>query len=200
MHFSDERQRREHWVTKALVTSDFLKTGLLRELGIESEPRVAREFDKACYGRSGDVDLVFATDWNTASERLYAIEVKVMILEEDGRRRSEKLKKHNKQLNLLKSEGWHYVYLLDVIVTQPAQSWFHPQAFAGFDAYQKTVEDQSIRHIVLQMNAVAHKPKAEAGSMSFRVIRSATESAHRGRSLDAIRKALIQLWGSCSSR
>ena len=194
MHFRDETQLREHRVTEALASPGFLQTDLLRELRIESHPCIARELDKSLYGRRGDVDLVIATGWNTVAEKLYAIEVKVMVLDGDGRFRSEKRNKHSKQLDLLRDEGWHYVYLLDVIVTHPAQGWLHPQAFHGFNNFQKEVEDQHIGHIVLQINAVDHKPETDAGSFTFHQIQPAIENMRRGQSLTEIRKALSRVW------
>lgn len=196
MHFRDETQQREHRVTEMLASPGFLQMDLLRELRIESPPLMARELDKSLYGRNGDVDLVFATGWNAGSERLYAIEVKVMVLESDGNFSSEKLNKHNKQLELLRNEGWHYVYLLDVIVTQPEQGWFHPQAFDGFDNYRKEVRDQNVGHIILQINAVAHKPETEAGSFAFHTVRQAIENVKGGRFMNEIRNALSHTWES----
>jgi len=194
MHFKNETQQREHRVTEMLASPGFLQMDLLRELRIESPPLIACELDKSLYARNGDVDLVFATGWNTGAERLYAIEVKVMVLDGGGHFRSEKLNKHNKQLELLRNEGWHYVYLLDVIVTQPAQGWFHPQAFEGFDNYRKEVGDQCVGHIVLQINAVAHKPETEAGSFAFHQVCPAIENVQGGRSINEIRNALSRVW------
>lgn len=115
MHFKDEIQKREHRVTEALASPGFLQMNLLRELRIESPPLIACEIDKSLYGRNGDVDLVFAAEWNTSAERLYAIEVKVMVLDDNGHFRSEKLNKHHKQLELLRNDGlpsnwWTLVY------------------------------------------------------------------------------------------
>lgn len=194
MHFRNETQQRERRVTEALASPGFLQMDLLRELRIESPPLIARELDKSLYGRNGDVDLVFATGWNTDAERLYAVEVKVMVLDGGGHFRSEKLNKHNKQLQQLRGEGWHYVYLLDVIVTQPAQSWFHPNAFEGFDNYRKEVIDQCVGHIVLQINAIAHKPETEAGSFAFHQVHPAIENMRGGQSINEIRNALSLVW------
>lgn len=194
MHFRDQTQQREHQVTEMLASPGPLQVRLRRELRIESPPLIACELDKSLYGRNGDVDLVFATGWSASAERLYAIEVKVMVLDGGGHFRSEKLKKHNKQLELLRKEGWDYVYLLDVIVTQPAQDWLHPQAFEGFDNYRKEVGDQRVGHIVLQINAVDHKPETAAASFAFNQIRPAIKNVQRGQSINEIRNVLSQVW------
>lgn len=195
MHFKAYEQLREHRVTEALTSPIFLPA-LLRELKVESMPLMVRELNKSLYGKNGDVDLVFAAGWGSDAERLYAIEVKVMVLESDGHFRSEKRNKHHKQLDRLKAEGWNFVYLLDVIVTQPSEGWFHPQAFEGFDNYRKDVPDQDIGHIVLLTNAIAHKPEIAAGSFSFKRMQPATENVLGGECVNEIRTALVQVWGN----
>ena len=57
---------------------------------------------------------------------------------------------------------------------EPSESWFHKQAFDGFDKYDKTVKSNICGHIVFQVNSVKHKPESLAGSISHKVIKKAS--------------------------
>ena len=107
-------------------------------------------------------------------ESVIAVEVKVMFLNGKGNFKSKKALKHNKQIKALEKEGWDYVYFFDFIVVEPSESWFHEQAFEGFDKYDKTVKSNICGHVVFQINSVKHKPEPLAGSISYKVIKSAS--------------------------
>lgn len=173
MHFRDDTQQREHRVTVALTERGPLHDSLVQALGINRPYWVTAELDKSTYGRRGDVDLAFLINPGTRGERLYALEIKVAYFDADGIFKSEKKNKHHTQLRLLQDEGWHKVYLLDVIVTAPAMDWWHPQAAEGSRKLTKKVEGDVCGHLVMQINAVAHKPETEAGSVSCELKRAA---------------------------
>lgn len=188
MHFRDEQQEREHQVTQALVNPGPLHRELVRALGINSRYWVEAEFNKKAYKRIGDVDLAFSINPNTRWEQIYAIEIKVMQLRSDGTFQSEKRNKHEKQLTQLQKEGWHRIFLLDVIITQPAQGWCHPQAEEGLKQFTKEVQNEIAGHIVMQINAVAHKSETEAGSVNCELLK---ESCFQ-RSSGEYRRNIIQ--------
>ncbi len=171
MHFKDSQQDRERRVTAALAWGGALHDSLVRAIGIKGMYWMTTEFDKSKYGRRGDVDIVFVTNPGKRGEAIYAVEVKVMYLRPEGQFQSEKKEKHHKQIALLEQEGWHRVFLLDVIVTAPASTWWHPQAFEGFDKFGKSVKSANAGHIVMQVNSVAHKPETDAGAVSVKVIK-----------------------------
>jgi len=189
-HFRDGAQEREHRVTVALSQPGPLHASLVRTLRIDKPYWVTAEFDKAAYGRKGDVDLAFLIDPGKRHERLYALEVKVAYLDTSGILKSEKKNKHHKQLRLLCNEGWHKVYLLDVIVTAPATNWWHCQAGEAAQKLRKTIDDNVCGHLVMQINAVAHKPETEAGSVSCEMKRPATYQRRGTEWRKEIREAL----------
>lgn len=190
MHFEDRKQDREHKVTTALASPGPLHTSLIQALDINRPYWMTTEFDKKKYGRTGDVDIAFVTNPGMRGEAVYAIEVKVMHLTSMGRFQSEKMEKHHKQLDLLEEEGWNRVFLLDVIVTTPTNTWLHPQAFDGYEKFRKKVNGPNVGHIIMQVNSVAHKPETEAGAVSFKILQRSRFLRRIGTLRGNIRNAL----------
>lgn len=170
MHYYEDPQSREKKLTRDFV--DIHQSTLCQALGLSQGDKVIVELQKSRYGANGDVDIAVWKNPNSANQKLIGIEVKSLFLEQGGKFKSEKLLKHNKQVKALEKEGWDYVYFFDFIVTMPANDWFHPQAFEGYDNYRKTVESK-YGHVVFQINAVAGKPESMAGSISHHVIQEA---------------------------
>lgn len=190
MHFKDLQQDREHKITAALASFGPLHASLIEALDINPPYWMTTEFDKTKYGRKGDVDIALVTNLGGRGEAVWAIEVKVMHLTSMGHFQSEKLEKHHKQLAILAGEGWDRVILLDVIVTDPANTWWHSQDFEGYDNFKKKVNYPNVGHIVMQVNSIAHKPETEAGSVSFRVLQRSLSLRRPGTLLSDIRNAL----------
>lgn len=172
-HFKDHQQERERHVTATFARDGVLHSQLAEAIGIEGSYWLTTEFDKSKYGCKGDVDIAFVENPGGPQEAIYAVEVKVIYLDPLGQFKSEKKEKHHKQIKLLETEGWNKVFLLDVIVTAPAETWFHPQAFEGFDKYRKAMRSKNAGHIVMQVNSVAHIPETSAGSVSTKVLQHA---------------------------
>jgi hypothetical protein len=162
MHYFEDAQNRERMLVEDLARYHWMD--IQRILGIEHEHRFVIHMDKRCYGAVGDVDIGIWVAPDTPDEQLIAIEVKTQFLCSDGLLRSQKREKHRKQLENLKRDGWDYVWLFDVIVTEPALDWWHPQAFDGFDQHARVVDD-GYGHCRLQINAVHGRPESEAGSI-----------------------------------
>ncbi len=171
MHYYEDPQSREKKLTRDFVYIH--QSTLCQVLGLSQGDKVVIELQKSRYGASGDVDIAVWKNSNSENEKLIGIKVKLLILEENGEFKSEKLLKHNKQIKALEKEGWDYVYLFDFIVTKPANGWFHPQAFEGYDSYRKTVESDMYGHVVFQINAVAGKPESKAGSICHKILQEA---------------------------
>jgi hypothetical protein len=140
MHYYEEHQERETKLTKDIVS---LHQWAIREvLAIVPADKIFVEFDKKSYGAEGDVDIVVWRNPGIEGESVIAVEVKVMFLNGEGNFKSKKEFKHNKQIKALEKEGWDYVYFFDFIVVEPSESWFHEQAFEGFEKYDKTVKSK----------------------------------------------------------
>jgi hypothetical protein len=181
MHYCEEHQERETKLTNDIVS---LHQWAIREvLAIGPADKIFVEFDKKAYGAKGDVDIVVWRNPELEGESVIAVEVKVMFLNRDGNFKSKKAFRHNKQIEALEKEGWDYVYFFDFIVVEPSESWFHEQAFEGFEKYDKTVKSNICGHIVFQVNSVKHKPESLAGSISHKVIKCARPNpGNKGRS------------------
>ena len=172
MHYYEEHQERETQLTNDIVS--FHQWAIKEVLAIGPADKIFVEFDKKLYGAKGDVDIVVWRNPGLEGESVIAVEVKVMFLNGEGNFKSKKALKHNKQIEALEKEGWDYVYFFDFIVVEPSESWFHEQAFEGFDKYDKTVKSNICGHVVFQINSVKHKPESLAGSISYKVIKSAS--------------------------
>ena len=172
MHYYEEHQKRETRLTNDIVS--FHRWAIAGVLGMGPSDKIFVEFDKKSYGAKGDVDIVVWKNPGLEDESVMAVEVKVMFLNGEGSFKSKKALKHNKQIEALEKEGWDYVYFFDFIVVEPSESWFHGQAFEGFDKYDKTVKSKICGHVVFQVNSVKHKPESFAGSISHKVIKSAS--------------------------
>lgn len=160
-------------------------------LGLKRGDKVVIEFQKKKYGRSGDVDIAAWINPNTEDERIIGVEVKSLFLNADGVFKSEKLLKHNKQLNALEKEGWDAVYFFDFIVSSPANGWLHPQVFEGYENYRKVVESMNHGHVVFFISSVAGKPESVAGGISHEVLQEAmplSQKPDRIKILEALKK------------
>jgi len=187
MHYYTDNQDREHRLTNDLVTVHRWAFDDVIELG--PLDKIICEFDKSLYGAEGDVDIAVWKNPGLEDEAIIGVEVKVMHLNKQGEFKSKKEYKHNKQIKALIKDGWDYVFFFDFIVVEPSVDWFHEQAFDGFDRYSKEVESGICGHAVFQVNSVAHKPEAEAGSISKKLIKAASRNFNNsGRA--AILKAL----------
>lgn len=174
MHYYKDPQNREKRLTRDFVGIHIGE--LCRALALSGDDKIVVELQKERYGRRGEIDLAIWKNPGTAQENLIAVEIKVIVLEYDDSFSSEKWDKHNKQLNRCVEEGWDYVCFFDFIVTRPAAGWLHPQSFAGYDNYTKTVEAEICGHMVFQINSVAHKPESMAGSISWKKLRGAAKN------------------------
>ena len=175
MHYYEDLQNREKTLTRDFVSTHLRE--LYSVLDLKYGDLVVVELQKHRYRKDGDVDIAVWKNPGSQNEEIIAIEVKVIFLDKDGSFKSEKLVKHNKQINALIKEGWDYVWFFDFIVNMPSQGWFHPQAFDGHDNYRKSVDAAACGHVVFQINSVAHKPESMAGSISKNELRVATKNA-----------------------
>ena len=180
MHYYEEHQERETKLTNDIVR--FHQWAIKDVLAIGPADQIFVEFDKKSYGAKGDVDIVVWKNPGLEGESVVAVEIKVLFLNLDGSFKSKKEFKHNKQIEALEKEGWDYVYFFDFIVVEPSEGWFHEQAFDGFEKYDKTVKSNICGHVVFQINSVKHKPESLAGSISHKVLKSASQnSGNNGR-------------------
>ncbi len=187
IHYYIDNQNREHRLTQDIVR--YHPWVFSDVLCLTPSDKNFCEFDKCRYGAEGDVDIVVWRNPGSESEEIIGIEVKVIHLNKEGEFRSKKEFKHNKQIKALVRDGWDYVFFFDFIVVSPSDSWFHEQAFDGFDNYSKRVECDICGHAIFQINSVSHKPEAEAGSVSTRIIKDASKNLNNpGR--DEILRAL----------
>ena len=124
MHYYKDPQNREKRLTRDFVGIHIGE--LYRALALSGDDKIVVELQKERYGRRGEIDLAIWKNPGTAQENLIAIEIKVIVLEDDDSFSSEKRDKHNKQLNRCVEEGWDYVWFFDFIVTKPAAGWLHP--------------------------------------------------------------------------
>jgi len=100
MHYYEDRQSREKKLTRDFV--DINQSILCQVLGLSQGDKVVVELQKSRYGARGDVDIAVWKNPNSENEKLIGIEVKLLILEENGKFKSEKRLKHDKQIkNLL---------------------------------------------------------------------------------------------------
>ena len=169
MHYYKDNQDREHRLTHDVAA--FHRWAISDVLTLSRSDKLFCEFDKQKYGSNGDVDIAVWQNPGEESEVTIGVEVKVIHLNKNGEFKSEKKFKHNKQIDALIKDGWDYVFFFDFIVVEPSNSWFHEQAFDGFDKYSKEVKSDICGHAVFQINSVAHKPESEAGSISSRLIK-----------------------------
>ncbi|GBE00410.1 hypothetical protein BMS3Abin07_02461 [bacterium BMS3Abin07] len=172
VHYYTDNQNREHRLTRDIVT--FHRWAISDVLDLSPRDKIICEFDKRRYGAEGDVDIAVWKNPGLENEATIGIEVKVIHLNKHGEFKSYKEFKHNKQIEALTNDGWDYVFFFDFIVVEPSVGWFHDQAFDGFDKYSKEVESVICGHAVFQVNSVAHKPEAEAGSISTKLIKDAS--------------------------
>ena len=192
MHFREDTQTREHRVTQALVSPGPLQYELMSSLELNGTCVLIPELDKATYGKIGDVDIAIICNLGQREETICGIEVKVMHLTSDGRFKSKKEGKHVKQIRQLEEEGWDRIYLLDVIVTDPAQGWLHSQSIDGIANFEKECGGTIAGHLVMQINSVAHKPETDAGSASCILLKQARFQGQSGTLRPRICEALRQ--------
>lgn len=171
IHYFEDPQNRERKLTRDIAQIHLSTIALALELVGKGVPMF--EIPKQLYGAQGDVDLLIFYEPDSEKEALVACEIKTIHLTRSGELKSVKAKKSNKQLENLRRDGFDYIWLLEFIVTEPAGSWFHPQA--GDALFQETakIANPSFGHAKFQIGAVAEKPESDAGSIGWKVVRPA---------------------------
>lgn len=178
VHYYEDNLHREGRVTRFL--SVHFCQDLLGVLGIEPPAFVVSELSKHRYGRDGDVDLAvirFQPDTPIQPENIVetaAIEVKVSHYDSRGKYHSLKPGKHKKQMRVLLKESWNRVYLMDVVVSEPVEGWFHPQTFDILNSFAKEVGVNDCGHIRMIKHGVLGRPEETAGSGIPEVLTEAT--------------------------
>jgi hypothetical protein len=158
MYYYQNHNKWEKKLTRDIVTNH--KHILEEALNLGYADKIIVEFQKNRYQKHGDVDLAILKNAGSGTQDIIAAEIKVIHLNEKGGWESEKIGKHNKQINALIKEGWDYVYFFDFIVTKEEPNFIHSQSFDGFDRYRKNVEHPACGHIVFQIeNVFGVKPK-----------------------------------------
>lgn len=180
MYYFEDSQSREHNVTRDIAQT-YLST-VLKELELSGKVIPMFEVQKLIYGAKGDVDLLLYYEPDTETESLLvACEIKTIHLTSDGQLKSVKAKKRKTKIQLanLQEDGFDYVWLLEFIVTEPANSWFHPYAGDALFMETTTLENSNIGHAKFQISAIAGKLEADGGSIARRVIQKANRLPRR---------------------
>jgi hypothetical protein len=177
MHYYEDPQKREQKLTLDIVQTYWRYVADI--LKLDHDCRILIQMPKSMYAAKGDVDIAVWSHPNSESEALIAVEIKTMHLDKEGKLKSQKLNRHEKQLRNLEKDGWDYVWLFDFIVTEPVEGWWHPQAFDGYTKHKKIVGTEFYGHAVFQVNSVSGRSECEAGSISYQVLCQASELSRK---------------------
>lgn len=194
-YFQDPKNRERR------VTHDISRTYLdsvARAIGIKGGVYTFSEFQKALYSAEGDVDLLIYHEPFTPGESLIACEIKTSYLDSAGKLKSGKPKKSLKQLRNLEADGFDYVWLLEFVVTEPGQDWFHPQAADGVGIHTADLANLPYGHAKFQICGVAGRPEADAGSITYEAIQLAQRLPRNRRSeflLETVREQVKVQYG-----
>ncbi|HEY4611671.1 MAG TPA: hypothetical protein VII11_01670 [Bacteroidota bacterium] len=154
MYYYQDRANWESNLTREFVA---LHDHQLDEIfNLDRRDRIFVELNKKRYGKFGDADSAILKTTPSGQECI-AIEIKVLHFNKSDEWKSEKRNKHHTPLERLVSEGWHYVYFFDFIVTEEHDSHFHPQTFEAYDRYTKIVQNDIVGHWVFEINPVIGK-------------------------------------------
>ncbi len=168
-YFNEDSNNRESRVTRFLSRQFY--ENILEIVKLEPPVVICSELNKSRYDRIGDVDLVICKLHRNGPinpeniEKMIAFEIKVSVYEGNGKYRSLKLGKHERQLENLKKEAWDQIYLMDIVVTDPYPGWMHPYALDILDSFAK---DQSVKecgHILLVKTSVLGRSENESGGI-----------------------------------
>src|SRR5262245_139666 len=99
MYYYENRNEWEKKLTRDFVTNH--ESTLNRALNLTCTDKIIVGLQKNKYGKDGDVDLAILRNTDTGVRELIAVEIKVIHLNEKNEWESEKLDKHNKQVNQL---------------------------------------------------------------------------------------------------
>lgn len=185
MYYFQDPQNRERNVTRDLLHQHLSQ--VVSALEIESDGLCFCELNKSVYGAAGDVDLLFFCEAEGVPSLLIACEVKTIYLSPEGKITSPKTKKSDKQLKSLEKDGFDYVWLLEIIVTQPAASWIHPQAGDGILMETGSVTSSSYGYAKFQISGVSERLEVDAGSLGQLVVQKAKRLSQSPR-----REALLE--------